>query len=144
MKRKSTSPEEQQQPQSHPHKPVQRDLRSYYRKTKPSSGGSTSSARTAKVSSAIAAVTPEHKKKERTEEELRDRLSAIDFLKKFDLQMDYGPCVGVSRMTRFHRAVRLRKEPDPKVLQVLERFSTKSDGVTDDVEITQCLWHGEL
>ncbi|KAJ6510046.1 DNA polymerase delta, subunit 4-domain-containing protein [Mycena vitilis] len=45
----------------------------------------------------------------------------IDFiLKQFDLTEDYGPCVGVTRLERWHRAHTLKCNPPLAVLVVLQ------------------------
>lgn len=40
-------------------------------------------------------------------------------LRDFDLTGKYGPCVGISRLDRFNRAVRMNKNPPPEVGKIL-------------------------
>ncbi len=58
-------------------------------------------------------------------------------LKQFDLNMKYGPCVGLSRLERWKRAQKFNKNPPQDVLSILESF-------IDDQEVQQPLWYKEL
>jgi len=44
----------------------------------------------------------------------------VELLREFDLTEKFGPCIGLSRMQRWHRAERFGLEPTPKVRKVLE------------------------
>ena len=48
----------------------------------------------------------------------QDRPARIEALRQFDLDLKYGPCLGILRIERWNRAVRLGLEP-PKTIQKL-------------------------
>ncbi|XP_069866087.1 DNA polymerase delta subunit 4-like isoform X1 [Dipodomys merriami] len=45
---------------------------------------------------------------------------ALELLRQFDLAWQYGPCTGITRLQRWHRAEQLGLEPPPEVRQVLK------------------------
>ncbi|KAM4845113.1 DNA polymerase delta subunit 4 isoform 2-T2 [Thomomys bottae] len=45
---------------------------------------------------------------------------ALELLRQFDLAWQYGPCTGITRLQRWHRAEQLGLEPPPEVHQVLK------------------------
>uniref|UniRef100_G3UN89 DNA polymerase delta 4, accessory subunit n=1 Tax=Loxodonta africana TaxID=9785 RepID=G3UN89_LOXAF len=57
----------------------------------------------------------------------------LELLRQFDLAWQYGPCTGITRLQRWHRAEQLGLDPPPKVHQVLQthpgdpRFQCRSD-----------------
>ncbi|GLJ17875.1 hypothetical protein SUGI_0312680 [Cryptomeria japonica] len=55
-------------------------------------------------------------------------------LKQFDLDMRYGPCLGLSRMERWQRAVQLGLSPSQDVKDLLDRAGGMSD----------CVWEGRV
>jgi len=68
-------------------------------------------------------------------EDLRD--SEV-LLRKFDLNMRYGPATGVSRMERFERAQRLGLDPPsyiPSLLQPVEEARHTGKAATDGIPI---------
>ncbi|KAJ3332849.1 hypothetical protein HDU76_012842 [Blyttiomyces sp. JEL0837] len=68
-----------------------------------------------------------------------ERKEMIDTLKQFDLNMKFGPNVGISRLERWERANKLGLAPPQDVGEIL-----KSDLVQNDVELREALWHGIL
>ncbi|KAL5568298.1 hypothetical protein UlMin_024873 [Ulmus minor] len=55
-------------------------------------------------------------------------------LRQFDLNMAYGPCLGMSRLARWERASRLGLNP-PKEIEALLKDSDLNVG-------SNCLWDG--
>ncbi|EQB77682.1 DNA polymerase delta subunit 4 [Camelus ferus] len=43
----------------------------------------------------------------------------LELLRQFDLAWQYGPCTGITRLQRWHRAEQMGLEPPPEVRQVL-------------------------
>lgn len=60
----------------------------------------------------------------------------INYLKSWDLDSVYGPCVGITRLQRWNRAVANRLEPPARVKELL-------DG-SDHPSIQMPLWTGVL
>ena len=56
-------------------------------------------------------------------------------LKQFDLDIEFGPCTGVTRQERYDRAISLGKQPDPHIESWLQQYGHG---------INQHLWHNEL
>ncbi|XP_005384392.1 PREDICTED: DNA polymerase delta subunit 4 isoform X1 [Chinchilla lanigera] len=44
----------------------------------------------------------------------------LELLRQFDLAWEYGPCTGITRLQRWHRAEQMGLEPPPEVCQVLK------------------------
>ncbi|XP_059005065.1 DNA polymerase delta subunit 4 isoform X2 [Mustela nigripes] len=44
----------------------------------------------------------------------------LELLRQFDLAWQYGPCTGITRLQRWHRAEQMGLEPPPEVRQVLQ------------------------
>ena len=66
-----------------------------------------------------------------------DKMSATEvekLLRGFDLDPTYGPCVGITRLERWERALVLEMEPPPLVKEVVE---------CDVAALNQPLWHGQ-
>ncbi|KAJ7547170.1 hypothetical protein O6H91_08G073200 [Diphasiastrum complanatum] len=57
-----------------------------------------------------------------------------EVLKQFDLNMSYGPCLGISRLERWNRAHFLGKNPPFDIKGLLERAGGSS----------QSLWEGHI
>lgn len=55
--------------------------------------------------------------------QIESRALAVEILRKFDLNMDYGPVVGITRLQRWQRAQRLNLNPPPIVPQLIQQFS---------------------
>ncbi|XP_057969981.1 uncharacterized protein LOC131159252 [Malania oleifera] len=55
-----------------------------------------------------------------------------EVLRQFDMNMTYGPCLGMSRLARWERAHRLGLNPPPQIQTLLESASVRSE----------CLWDG--
>ncbi|EDQ91825.1 uncharacterized protein MONBRDRAFT_5881 [Monosiga brevicollis MX1] len=59
------------------------------------------------------------------------------YLRQFDLDMTFGPCVGVSRRERWERADAFGLNPPKAVLRLLENHP-------QDETFQQCLWYNTL
>ena len=57
-----------------------------------------------------------------------------EILMQFDMNLSYGPCLGVTRLERWERASKLGLNPPKKIKEILE-----SDGGMPD-----CLWEGHV
>jgi len=57
-----------------------------------------------------------------------------EVLRQFDMNMKYGPCIGVPRLERWERASKLGLDPPQQVKLFLER----AGGISD------CLWEGRV
>jgi DNA polymerase delta subunit 4 len=55
-------------------------------------------------------------------------------LRQFDMDMRYGPCIGMSRILRWERAHKMGLHPPLKVKEILQR----ADGTPT------CLWEGRI
>jgi len=55
-------------------------------------------------------------------------------LREFDLNWEYGPCVGITRLERWERAQKLGKNPPTQVKSLLLKYSA-------DEKYTQPVWH---
>lgn len=55
-------------------------------------------------------------------------------LKEFDLNWEYGPSMGITRLERWNRAAKHGLNPLPLVRQLVEEHK-------DDERYTQCLWN---
>lgn len=55
-------------------------------------------------------------------------------LRKFDMDMTYGPCLGISRLRRWERSHRLGLNPDPAIKSLLLHTGARQD----------CLWEGRV
>uniref|UniRef100_A0A4X1T5K2 DNA polymerase delta 4, accessory subunit n=3 Tax=Sus scrofa TaxID=9823 RepID=A0A4X1T5K2_PIG len=57
----------------------------------------------------------------------------LELLRQFDLAWQYGPCTGITRLQRWHRAEQMGLAPPPEVRQVLQthpgdpRFQCRSE-----------------
>ncbi|XP_014393586.1 PREDICTED: DNA polymerase delta subunit 4 isoform X1 [Myotis brandtii] len=47
----------------------------------------------------------------------------LELLRQFDLAWQYGPCTGITRLQRWHRAEQMGLEPPPEVYQSLASLS---------------------
>ncbi|KAG0624971.1 hypothetical protein M758_2G017600 [Ceratodon purpureus] len=57
-----------------------------------------------------------------------------EVLRQFDMNMAYGPCLGITRLERFERSQRLGLNPPLHVKNILERLGGKPDA----------LWEGRV
>eukprot|EP00252_Welwitschia_mirabilis_P005454 TRINITY_DN15941_c0_g1_i2.p1 TRINITY_DN15941_c0_g1~~TRINITY_DN15941_c0_g1_i2.p1 ORF type:complete len:124 (+),score=28.39 TRINITY_DN15941_c0_g1_i2:105-476(+) len=57
-----------------------------------------------------------------------------NILKQFDMDMKYGPCIGVSRRDRWERAFKFGLNPPENVKLILESADSSSE----------CLWEGRV
>ncbi|XP_050221896.1 uncharacterized protein LOC126672047 [Mercurialis annua] len=55
-------------------------------------------------------------------------------LRQFDMNMAYGPCLGMTRVDRFERAQRLRLNPPKEIESLLKGGKVNSE----------CLWDGRV
>ncbi|XP_004437754.1 DNA polymerase delta subunit 4 isoform X4 [Diceros bicornis minor] len=58
----------------------------------------------------------------------------LELLRQFDLAWQYGPCTGITRLQRWHRAKQMGLEPPPEVRQVLQTHP-------GDPRVQCSLWH---
>lgn len=64
---------------------------------------------------------------------VRNSEKAVNYLKAFDLDARYGPCMGISRLDRYNRAKMLNLNPPESVRQLLEQMA-------DSPEFQENLW----
>ncbi|KAK9949814.1 hypothetical protein M0R45_005344 [Rubus argutus] len=57
-----------------------------------------------------------------------------ELLRQFDLNMAYGPCLGITRLARWERACRLGMNPPKEVESLLKGGKARPD----------CLWDGRI
>eukprot|EP00249_Psilotum_nudum_P010964 c22880_g1_i1 orf=144-482(+) len=57
-----------------------------------------------------------------------------ELLRQFDMDIRYGPCLGVTRLERWERAKRLSLQPPEDVKEVLDRVES----------VSSCLWEGRI
>ncbi|GFR73774.1 DNA polymerase delta subunit 4-like [Elysia marginata] len=57
-----------------------------------------------------------------------------DVLKQFDLTLEYGPCIGISRLDRWERAERHGLQPPKEVKDLINSHAS-------DPLYTECLWN---
>lgn len=74
--------------------------------------------------------------KQEREDEQEDATEKV--LRSFDMDMSYGPCIGLTRLERWHRAQRLGLSPPPEVLSLLET------GPGGPAASNDCLWEGRV
>ncbi|XP_047631086.1 DNA polymerase delta subunit 4 [Phacochoerus africanus] len=58
----------------------------------------------------------------------------LELLRQFDLAWQYGPCTGITRLQRWHRAEQMGLAPPPEVRQVLQTHP-------GDPRFQCSLWH---
>ncbi|KAM5225174.1 DNA polymerase delta subunit 4 isoform 1-T1 [Hipposideros larvatus] len=58
----------------------------------------------------------------------------LELLRQFDLAWQYGPCTGITRLQRWHRAQQMGLDPPPEVHQVLQTHP-------GDPRFQCSLWH---
>lgn len=58
----------------------------------------------------------------------------FDILKQFDLTLEFGPCIGISRMDRWDRAEKHGLKPPQEVKDLIDNHSS-------DPVYTECLWN---
>lgn len=57
-----------------------------------------------------------------------------EVLRQFDMNMAYGPCLGMSRLARWERAQKLGLNPPKEIESILKRGKVSSE----------CLWEGRV
>ncbi|XP_004682631.1 PREDICTED: DNA polymerase delta subunit 4 isoform X1 [Condylura cristata] len=60
--------------------------------------------------------------------------AALELLRQFDLARQYGPCTGITRLQRWHRAQKMGLEPPLEVRQLLQAH-------LEDPRYQHSLWH---
>ncbi|KND00728.1 uncharacterized protein SPPG_03844 [Spizellomyces punctatus DAOM BR117] len=68
-----------------------------------------------------------------------DKPAVLEILKDFDLNYNYGPCVGLSRMERWERAQKLELDPPEDIRLILLTPEARQDE-----DLRQPLWHNDL
>ncbi|XP_010941060.1 uncharacterized protein [Elaeis guineensis] len=61
---------------------------------------------------------------------------AEERLRQFDMDMRYGPCLGLTRMERWDRAAAMGLNPPPEVEAILLKCSSTA--------ALECLWEGRV
>ena len=61
--------------------------------------------------------------------------SDTDVLKKFDMNMKYGPCVGISRKERWERAFNLGIDPPQQIKAIIESGKYSGDSIWERPKI---------
>ncbi|KAI8491798.1 DNA polymerase delta subunit 4 [Branchiostoma belcheri] len=62
------------------------------------------------------------------------RQTDITLLKQFDLNPDFGPCIGITRLERWERAEKFGQTPPVDIRDLIVQH-------TGDEEYTHCLWN---
>ncbi|XP_078681193.1 DNA polymerase delta subunit 4-like [Branchiostoma floridae x Branchiostoma belcheri] len=62
------------------------------------------------------------------------RQTDITRLKQFDLNPDFGPCIGITRLERWERAEKFGQTPPVDIRDLIVQH-------TGDEEYTHCLWN---
>ncbi|XP_033747520.1 DNA polymerase delta subunit 4-like [Pecten maximus] len=60
--------------------------------------------------------------------------SEKDFLREFDMNLEFGPCIGITRLERWERAHKHGLQPPPEVKELVIRHF-------DDPKYTECVWN---
>ena len=61
----------------------------------------------------------------------------MQLLRAFDLDPEFGPCVGMTRKARWERAAANGLHPPAEVLALVQKHA-------DDAAYAEALWHGQL
>ena len=78
-----------------------------------------------------------------------DDVAADDFseqeeqLRQFDLDMKFGPCIGVNRLQRWERASAMGLQPPPHLRDLLTHASSVKN-LNNDSPSLECLWEGKI
>jgi DNA polymerase delta subunit 4 len=120
------------------HSKRQRDLRSFFPTQKSIVAAAEDEICTAKRLKQPATDDIEMLSSSQQQQPTISREQALLILRKFDLQSEFGPCVGLSRLERWQRAQRLGKHPPCEVHEILMEpcYASQPD-------IQQHLWHQE-
>jgi len=69
-------------------------------------------------------------------------------LLEFDLDINYGPCCGISRSERYERAVKFGMNPPPEIKHLLSKFvgvqKEEKPGGKKERTIESCIWEGRV
>ncbi|XP_060075793.1 DNA polymerase delta subunit 4-like [Ylistrum balloti] len=65
---------------------------------------------------------------------VKHRKSDKDFLREFDMNLEFGPCIGITRLERWERAHKHGLQPPQEVKELLVRHA-------EDPKYTQCVWN---
>ncbi|GAB2293317.1 hypothetical protein Dimus_027519 [Dionaea muscipula] len=123
------------------------DMKGFYKQQKKKSGGVSKPSAKAKSAAAKRTTTPKHSASVGSDVvqppalvshgsfDLRDDYDDKElFLRQFDMNMAYGPCIGINRLTRWERAHRMGLNP-PREVEALLRA-----GKADET----CLWDSRV
>ncbi|VAI19947.1 unnamed protein product [Triticum turgidum subsp. durum] len=78
-----------------------------------------------------------------------DHIVADDFseqeeqLRQFDMDMKFGPCIGVNRLQRWERASAMGLQPPPHLHDLLARASSGNNR-NNGGPSPECLWEGKI
>ena len=61
----------------------------------------------------------------------------MEMLKQFDLNMDYGPVIGVTRLQRYERALKLGLNPPLQLRSLIEEHGREGKQVVDHIWIDE-------
>lgn len=79
----------------------------------------------------------------------RGNVAADDFgdqeeqLRQFDMDMKFGPCIGVTRLQRWERASAMGLQP-PAHLRDLLLHAPSTKNRSDSSPSVECLWEGKV
>ncbi|KAM3259020.1 hypothetical protein ACQJBY_050655 [Aegilops geniculata] len=64
-------------------------------------------------------------------------------LRQFDMDMKFGPCIGVNRLQRWERASAMGLQPPPHLRDLLARSSSGNNRNNGGPSL-ECLWEGKI
>eukprot|EP00656_Telonema_subtile_P054818 TRINITY_DN8276_c0_g1_i1.p1 TRINITY_DN8276_c0_g1~~TRINITY_DN8276_c0_g1_i1.p1 ORF type:complete len:135 (+),score=28.68 TRINITY_DN8276_c0_g1_i1:185-589(+) len=70
-----------------------------------------------------------------------------EVLHQFDLDITYGPCLGLTRSERYARAIKFGKSPPSRVKELLNEVARRTSAPAEDQDVPkheQCLWQGRV
>ncbi|XP_031552455.1 DNA polymerase delta subunit 4-like [Actinia tenebrosa] len=67
---------------------------------------------------------------------VQDEKTRLSLLKEFDLNSEYGPCIGISRLQRWERAEKFGLHPSQDIKDIITQH-------LDDETYTECIWKDE-
>ncbi|KFK43281.1 hypothetical protein AALP_AA1G103800 [Arabis alpina] len=112
-----------------------KNMKGFYKQTKSNITGGISKS---KPSSSSRKVSPATRASDATQPkaliDVNDYDKNEEMLRQFDMDMAYGPCMGMTRLGRWERAMRLGMNPPNEIEKVLKTEKVKQD----------CLWQGRV
>ncbi|CAL1361885.1 unnamed protein product [Linum trigynum] len=104
-------------------------MKSYYKQKKPNRSDAVGKpSKSIKKKSPAALITSPHGAPHLQE----DVEKSEQVLREFDMNMAYGPCIGMTRMARWQRAQRLGLDPPGDVKNLLDSGKTETKSLWDD------------